>query len=44
MVIARGQDAADLLITTVFGSYRLETFTVVTEEVKTNGEIPSGRP
>ena len=41
IVIARGRDAADVPITTVFGSYRLETFSVVTEEVKTNGQIPS---
>jgi transglutaminase-like putative cysteine protease len=38
IVIARGRDAADVPITMVFGNHRLEKFSVVTEEIKTNGK------
>jgi transglutaminase-like putative cysteine protease len=38
IVIARGRDAADVPITMVFGNHRLEKFSVVTEEVRTNGK------
>ena len=36
-VIARGRDASDVPITTVFGSHTLAGFLVNTEEVKDNG-------
>jgi transglutaminase-like putative cysteine protease len=38
IVIAKGRDAADVPITTVFANHRLEKFTVVTEEITTNGK------
>jgi transglutaminase-like putative cysteine protease len=38
IVIGRGRDAADVPITMVFGNHRLEQFSVVTEEIKTNGK------
>ena len=37
IVIARGRDASDVPITTVFGSHTLAKFLVNTEEVKDNG-------
>jgi transglutaminase-like putative cysteine protease len=38
IVIARGRDAADVPIFMVFGNHHLEKFSVVTEEIKTNGK------
>jgi transglutaminase-like putative cysteine protease len=37
VLIARGRDAADVAITTTFGSNTLGSFTVVTEEVAATG-------
>jgi transglutaminase-like putative cysteine protease len=37
IVIGRGRDAADVPITTVFGSHTLEKFSVLTEELKLDG-------
>jgi transglutaminase-like putative cysteine protease len=37
IVIARGRDASDVAITTVFGNHTLAKFLVNTEEVKDNG-------
>jgi transglutaminase-like putative cysteine protease len=37
IVIGRGRDAADVPITTVFGSHTLEKFSVVTEELMLDG-------
>ncbi len=37
IVIARGRDASDVAITTVFGSHTLAKFLVKTEEGKVNG-------
>jgi transglutaminase-like putative cysteine protease len=34
VIIARGRDASDVAITTVFGNHQLVNFTVVTEEIK----------
>ena len=39
IVIARGRDATDVAITTVFGSHTLANFLVNTEEVKNNGAL-----
>jgi transglutaminase-like putative cysteine protease len=39
IVIGRGRDAVDVPITMVFGSHKLEKFTVVTEELKSEGNI-----
>ena len=38
IVIARGRDAADVPITMLFTNHRLEKFSVVTEEITTNGK------
>ena len=35
--MAVGRDAADVALTTSFGSARLKNFTVITDEVKTQG-------
>jgi transglutaminase-like putative cysteine protease len=43
IVIARGRDASDVAITTVFGSHTLAKFLVKTEEGKVNG-APKCRP
>jgi transglutaminase-like putative cysteine protease len=43
IVIGRGRDAADVPITMVFGSHRLEKFSVVTEEVKLDDILNPGR-
>jgi transglutaminase-like putative cysteine protease len=37
IVIGRGRDAADVPIIMVFGSHTLEKFSVVTEELKLDG-------
>ncbi len=37
ILMAVGRDAADVALTTAFGSARLKNFTVVTDEVKTEG-------
>jgi transglutaminase-like putative cysteine protease len=42
IVIGRGRDAVDVPITMVFGSHQLEKFSVVTEELKLNGEVNRG--
>jgi transglutaminase-like putative cysteine protease len=42
IVIGRGRDAADVPITTVFGSHRLEKFSVLTEELRLNDNVNSG--
>jgi transglutaminase-like putative cysteine protease len=45
IAIARGRDAVDVPITMVFGYHRLERFTVVTEELKSNEKVnPRKRP
>jgi transglutaminase-like putative cysteine protease len=38
ITIARGRDAADVPITMVFGDHHFEKFSVVTDEVKSNGK------
>jgi transglutaminase-like putative cysteine protease len=39
IVIGRGRDAVDVPITMVFGRHKLEKFTVVTEELKSEGNV-----
>jgi transglutaminase-like putative cysteine protease len=39
IVIGRGRDAVDVPITMVFGNHKLEKFAVVTEELKSDGNI-----
>jgi transglutaminase-like putative cysteine protease len=41
IVIARGRDASDVALTTVFGSHVLESFSVITEEVSEDLTNPS---
>jgi len=41
IVIARGRDAADVAITTSFGSHRLKNFTVWTDEVTEATVVPA---
>ena len=39
IAIATGRDAVDVPITMVFGRHRLERFTVVTEELRSNEKV-----
>jgi transglutaminase-like putative cysteine protease len=39
ITIGRGRDAVDVPITMVFGRHKLEKFTVITEELKSDGDI-----
>ena len=42
VLMATGRDAADVAITTSFGSARLTLFTVISDEVKSGGSEPTG--